>query len=135
VDRDANDRGPGWGILALLFVPLLCCGGPAIVGLLGASGIGAIWAGFARSWMIGGVLAIIALVTGALVWRRRQRHSLRGAAEGGRLVKNVKPLMAIGLLRHSAEPRAGDAVFSRTIKRTRAGRSVSVTCAASLCTL
>lgn len=95
MDRDANDRGPGWGILALLFVPLLCCGGPAIVGLLGASGIGAIWAGFARSWMIGGVLAIIALVTGALVWRRRQRHSLRGAAEGAPPSQKRKPLMAM----------------------------------------
>jgi len=48
-----NDTGV-WAILPLLIMPLICCGGPALVALLGATGIGAVFAGITKYWIVGG---------------------------------------------------------------------------------
>ena len=63
--RPAGRKGPGAG-LALLALPILCCGGPAIVGALGA-------ASAATLGMVGGVVGGV-LVAVAVVLSVRLRH-------------------------------------------------------------
>ncbi|MCY0903011.1 MAG: hypothetical protein OWU32_12665, partial [Firmicutes bacterium] len=69
VKRDSSRPEPqtqgigGWGLVGLLLLPLLCCGGPALIGLLGASGVGLLIAGAARDWILAGGLFTLALAT------------------------------------------------------------------------
>lgn len=65
----------GWGLIALLLVPLLCCGGPALIGLIGASGIGLLIAGAARDWILAGGLFALALASTIFVLTRRRRKA------------------------------------------------------------
>lgn len=64
----AERRGPG-ATLALLALPILCCGGPAIIGALGAASaatLGVVGA------VIGGILMAVAIV----LWvRHRHRRA------------------------------------------------------------
>lgn len=65
----------GWGLIGLLLLPLLCCGGPALIGVLGASGVGLLIAGAARDWLLAGGLFALALATAIFALSRRRRKA------------------------------------------------------------
>ncbi|MGC9154472.1 MAG: hypothetical protein ACP5HZ_02375 [Ferrimicrobium sp.] len=70
----AQSEKSGWGFVGLIaLAPLLCCGGPLLVGTLGV--LGAAW--------IGGIgLGLVAL--GVFVaWRLRRAHLLRSHHQQG----------------------------------------------------
>ncbi len=73
--NDTGGRGV-WSILLLLIMPLICCGGPALVALLGATGIGAVFAGITKYWIVGGMLLVIAGIVSVLFVRGRHRRSM-----------------------------------------------------------
>lgn len=64
-----------WGIVGILLLPLLCCGGPLLFALLGATSLGAVFAGTGRAWLLGGVLLALALVAGGILVRRMRHHA------------------------------------------------------------
>lgn len=81
VKRDSSRLEPqtqgvgGWGLVGLLVLPLLCCGGPALIGLMGASGVGLLIAGAARDWILAGGLIALALATTIFALSRRRRKA------------------------------------------------------------
>ncbi|WP_298339597.1 hypothetical protein [Ferrimicrobium sp.] len=69
-----QSENAGWGFVGLIaLAPLLCCGGPLLIGALGV--VGAAW--------IGGIgLGLVAL--GVFVaWRLRRAHLLRSHPQQG----------------------------------------------------
>jgi hypothetical protein len=60
-------RGPGAAIL-LVLAPLLCCGGPLLLGVLAT-------AGAATLGTVGGVVAGLIAVTAVGLWYRRRRQA------------------------------------------------------------
>ncbi len=74
MDRDrpgpGHDGGPAdWGLLIAIPLMLLCCGGPLLVGLVGAGALAAFWArGYGYL-----VLALLVLAAAAVaLWRWRR---------------------------------------------------------------
>lgn len=59
-----------FGVLALL--PLVCCGGPILLTLFGATSISAILGTIANSWITAGILFIL-IVGGSTITIRRLR--------------------------------------------------------------
>ncbi|QRF24294.1 hypothetical protein FY534_12165 [Alicyclobacillus sp. TC] len=73
-------NGSWWsvlGILSLLIVPLICCGGPLIAGILGATGVGLFITGFLKNWLLAGVIGIV-LVMGIVIFVK-QRNKRKAA--------------------------------------------------------
>ncbi|MCY0894851.1 MAG: hypothetical protein OWS03_00960 [Alicyclobacillaceae bacterium] len=61
------------GMVGALLIPLVCCGGPILLGAVGATGAGAFLAGSFKDWLIAGILAAVALVALA-TWLFERRH-------------------------------------------------------------
>lgn len=76
---DKKKSGDGWGILGvlgILILPLLCCGGPFILAALGATGLGATLAAFTKNWVLGGILLILASII-LFILIKRSRKSVK----------------------------------------------------------
>ncbi|WP_298211457.1 hypothetical protein [Ferrimicrobium sp.] len=70
----ARSENTGWGFIGLIaLAPLLCCGGPLLVGTLGV--LGAAW--------IGGVGIGVVALTVLIGWRLRRAHLLRSHHQQG----------------------------------------------------
>lgn len=72
-----NDKRPrdltAWGIVGILLLPILCCAGPALIGVLGTLGLGAVFASIAHDWLVGAIFLVIAVgIASVLIVRRRR---------------------------------------------------------------
>lgn len=81
-----KDHKGAWGMVGILLLPLLCCGGPLLFALLGTTSLGAVFAGVGKDWLLGGVLAVLAIVAG-VVLVRRMRHRTSCAVDGMGVMK------------------------------------------------
>jgi hypothetical protein len=66
------------GMVGALLIPLVCCGGPILLGAVGATGAAAFLAGSFKDWLIAGILAAVAvaaLATWLFERRRKQAAS------------------------------------------------------------
>jgi len=76
MDHDKPPRDfSTWSIVGILLIPVLCCAGPALIGVLGTLGLGAVWASVAHNWLVSGVFVVIALAIASVVIVLRRRVS------------------------------------------------------------
>jgi hypothetical protein len=68
-EKKGAGMGGMLGVLALMMILLICCGGPLVVALVGTAGIGAVLAGAAKYWIVSGIL-LIAGMGGGIMWAR-----------------------------------------------------------------
>lgn len=73
---DQQKRGPGAALL-LVLAPLLCCGGPLLIGALAT-------AGATTLGTVGGVIAGLIAVAAVGVWLRRRRRTGAACCPPGR---------------------------------------------------
>lgn len=81
-----KDHKSAWGVVGILLLPLLCCGGPLLLALLGTTSLGAVFAGAGKDWLLGGALAVLAILAG-VVLVRRMRHRTSCAVDGMKVMK------------------------------------------------
>lgn len=63
------------GVLGLLILPILCCAGPLILGALGVTGLGAVFAGFTKNWVLGGFLLVLAIFIFSIMIKRSRKNN------------------------------------------------------------